>query len=139
VTAAVHGDEAAKTAAEMSGVLFGGNARALSETTLIALRSEVPYLELGAGQLGMAVAGDGDAVAEMLPLLVASGIAASKGAARRLLDQGGVYVNGERASADQRYVQRSELLAGEYLLLRRGAREYVLVRILGRDLLRGAD
>ena len=65
----------------------------------------------------------------MLDLLVATNLAASKGAARRLLEQGGVYVNGVRAESAAREVSSDRRLAGGHVLLRKGAREYALVRM----------
>ena len=116
MTARVHGEAAARTAAEMSGLLFGSTeAGSLSKAALEALRNEVPYVEIPAG-----------AALDVVELLVTSKLAASKGAARRLLDQGGVYVNGQRVGED-RTVPAESLLHGRYLLLRKGSRDYALL------------
>jgi tyrosyl-tRNA synthetase len=122
VTTRVHGAEAARVAAEVSGLLFGkGDAAALSPAALEALRAEVPFAEV-------ARADDSSGV-EVIDLLVAAGLAASKGAARRLVEQGGVSVNGAKVSADQKTVDGGQLLAGGYLLLKKGARDYALVKV----------
>ena len=115
VTARVHGDEAARVAEEVSKVLFGkADPTTLSEPVLEALSKEVPFA----------------AVAEtpgILDALVLLKLAASKSAARRLVEQGGVYVNGQRATADTN-LGSTNPLAGRYHLLRKGARDYGLLR-----------
>ena len=121
VTTRVHGEKAARAAADVSALLFGrGEAGALSLDALEALRDEVPFVsipELPAE--GM----------DATDLFVAAKLAPSKGAAKRLLEQGGLSVNGAKLSVEQRVVHREMILAGGHLLLRKGAREYALVRV----------
>jgi tyrosyl-tRNA synthetase len=119
LTGRVHGDEAARVAEEVSRVLFGkADPTTLSESVLRALSEEVPFTETGT------VPGLSDA-------LVALKLAASKSAARRLIEQGGVYVNGQRASITTDLAATQQLGSG-YHLLRKGAREYGLVRVAER-------
>ena len=121
VTARVHGGEAARAADEVSALLFGGGeAGALSPAALEALRAEVPYAEVPSP--------DGAAL-DALDLFVAAKLVASRGAGKRLLEQGGVYVNGRRVTPAERTVAPESLLHGGHLLLRKGAREYALVRV----------
>jgi len=116
VTARVHSEEAAAVAEEVSRVLFGkADPTTLSESVLEALSEEVPFAE------AREVAGIVDA-------LVLLKLAASKSAARRLVEQGGVYLNGQRASADTT-LSGTKPLAGKYHLVRKGAREYGLLRV----------
>ena len=123
VTARVHGAGAARAAAEVSALLFGkGEARSLSPEALEALAAEVPFVELPAPE--------GETI-DVLELFVAAKLAQSKGAARRLLEQGGLNVNGRRLGASDRAVAREELLPDGHLLLRKGARDYALVRVVG--------
>jgi tyrosyl-tRNA synthetase len=121
VTTRVHGDAAARAAADVSALLFGrGEARELSADALEALRDEVPFVELAA------LPTEGiDAV----DLFVAAKLAPSKGAAKRLLEQGGLSVNGKKLGAEERVVRSEAMLVGRHLLLRKGAREYALVRV----------
>jgi tyrosyl-tRNA synthetase len=115
VTARVHGDDAARIAEEVSRVLFGkADPTSLTEPVLRALSEEVPFAE------------SADTPA-LLDALVTLKLAASKSAARRLVEQGGVYVNGQRATADTE-LGSTKLLAGKYHLLRKGARDYGLIR-----------
>jgi tyrosyl-tRNA synthetase len=129
VTARVHGESAARVAVEVSAVLFGkGEVAALSRAALAALAREVPTVE---------VAPPADPPAEGVPsgaldafdLFVAAGLAASRGAAKRLLEQGGMYVNGRRLAASDRFVRTDALLHGEWVVMRKGARDYALGRL----------
>ena len=122
VTARVHGEEAARVAREISGLLFGGaDPATLGAATFAALRREVPFAELPAMPPGPGL--------DPLDLLVATELVASRGAAKRLLEQGGVYVNGRRVTAADRFVSAEQLLPGGHVLLRKGARDYGLVRV----------
>jgi len=115
VTVRVHGDQAARVAEEVSRVLFGkADPTKLSESVLRALSEEVPFAE-------------SRDTPSMLDALVTLKLAASKSAARRLIEQGGVYVNGQRASANTELTS-TKPLAGSYYLLRKGAREYAVLR-----------
>jgi tyrosyl-tRNA synthetase len=115
MTSLVHGREAAATAEEVSNVLFGkAEPSSLKEPVLKALSEEVPFSEVP-GAVGL------------LDALVTLKLAASKGAARRLVEQGGVYLNGQRAAADTDLAS-AKPLAGGYHLLRKGARDYGLIR-----------
>jgi tyrosyl-tRNA synthetase len=69
---------------------------------------------------------------DVLDLLTETKLAASRGAAKRLVEQGGVYVNGARVAMAERTVTSSGLLAGGHALLRKGARDYALVKLTGR-------
>ena len=116
VTARVHGEEAARVAEEVSGVLFGkADPATLSEPVLRALSEEVPFAE-------------SREVPGLLDVLVTLKLAASKSAAKRLVEQGGVYLNGQRVTPETD-LAAAKPLAGGYHLLRKGAREYGLVRV----------
>ncbi len=116
VTSRVHGEEAARVAEEVSRVLFGkADPASLAEPVLKALSEEVPFAE------------SREAPA-LLDALVTLKLAASKSAARRLVEQGGVYLNGQRASAETD-LGSAKALRGGYHLLRKGARDYGLVRV----------
>jgi tyrosyl-tRNA synthetase len=116
VTTRVHGTEAARVAEEVSRVLFGkADPTTLSEPVLKALSEEVPFAETAG-------------TPALLDALVTLKLAASKSAARRLVEQGGVYLNGQRAAADTD-LTAAKPLAGRYHLLRKGARDYGLLRV----------
>jgi tyrosyl-tRNA synthetase len=116
VTARVHGDEAARVAQEVSRVLFGkADPTTQSEPVLRALSEEVPFVEMRE-------------TPGLLDALVTLKLAASKSAAKRLVEQGGVSLNGQRASADTD-VANTKPLAGRYFLIRKGARDYGLLLV----------
>jgi len=116
MTARVHGEEAGRVSEEVSRVLFGkADPTSLTEPVLRALSEEVPFAESREAP-------------QLLDALVTLKLAASKGAARRLIEQGGVYLNGQRASADTD-LGAAKPLAGRYHLLRKGARDYGLMRV----------
>ncbi|MBC7788957.1 MAG: tyrosine--tRNA ligase [Anaerolineae bacterium] len=122
VTTIVHGAEAARMCEEMSGLLFGGaDAKKLSKAALVALANEIPFVQM---------ARPADGSLDVLELFVAARLVPSKGAGRRLLEQGGLYVNGSRLAAEDRAILLDSLLEGGHLLLRKGAREYCLISVL---------
>ncbi len=119
VTTMIHGAEAAQTAAEVSTLLFAkGDPAALSASALAALAREVPT----------SVVEKADAF-DTLALFVTAGLTASKGEARRLLQQGGLSLNGAKLAADDTSLPADRLLRGQYLLLRKGARDYALIDV----------
>jgi tyrosyl-tRNA synthetase len=115
VTTRVHGAEIARVAEDVSRLLFAkGDPTSLSPDALQALSREVPFVE----------APDTPTVVDALVELK---LAASKSAARRLVEQGGVAVNGRRvASATD---SLGEPLAGGYYLFKKGARDFGLLRV----------
>ena len=120
ITSRVHGAEAASVAREVSLVLFGrGEVTGLSSAALAALAREVPSTSVPRGEALV-----------LTDLFVRANLVKSKGEARRLADQGGAYVNGERAGASTALSEMNPL-AGSYLLLRKGARDYAVVELIG--------
>jgi tyrosyl-tRNA synthetase len=127
VTARLHGEDALRAAIEVSGFLFGGlEPSALSAAAMAALSAEAPFFEVKESEVSD---GQGEGL-DVLKLLVAAGLAASNGAARRLLEQGGVSVNKRKLGATERYLEASVLLRGGYLILGKGKRDYAVLRVL---------
>ena len=62
-----------------------------------------------------------------IELVVWAGLARSKGEARRLIQGGGIYLNGMRVSADAPPIRLEQRLHHRYLVLRKGAKHYALV------------
>ena len=119
VTRLVHGEEAAKAAAHATAVLFGGSPLEAPVEALEIVAAEVPTASLPSD-------GELDAGVDLVDLLVATGLASSKGDARRSIAQGAVSVNGTKASVEQ-HVTSGEVLHGRYVLLRKGKRHYALL------------
>ena len=118
VTAAVHGAEAVAQAEAASEALFGGPLDRLDEASLVRVFADAPSTVLAPSELPAA----------LVDLLVRTGVSPSRSAARRELDQGGIYVNNRREGDGERLVTAADLVAGGYLVLRRGKRTYHLVR-----------
>jgi tyrosyl-tRNA synthetase len=117
VTTMIHGADAAQAAAEVSTLLFAkGDPTALSASALAALAREVPTVSVSRAEFF-----------DTLALFADVRLAASKSEARRLLQQGGLSVNGAKLSADDTSLTAERLLRGQYFLLRKGARDYALV------------
>ncbi|MBE9926371.1 tyrosine--tRNA ligase [Cellulosimicrobium cellulans] len=108
VTTLVHGAAATDAVVAASQALFGrGELDGLDERTLEAAVAELPR----------ATAQVGDPVVD---LLVASGLVASKGAARRAVAEGGAYVNNVKVTGEDATIGADDLLHGRFALLRRG-------------------
>ena len=129
MTERVHGADPLRAAVEVSGFLFGRlEPSALSAEALEVLSAEAPFAEVREADVSDP---QGQAL-DVLKLLVAAGLAASNGAARRLLEQGGVSVNKRKLGAPERYLDTSSvLLRGRYVVLGKGRREYAVVRVVG--------
>jgi len=123
VTRMVHGESNLRKAIQASQVLFGGEIADLSATDILDIFAEVPSSDMP----GTTFEGNG---VPLVDLVVACGYAPSKGRARRLIEDGGIYVNNRRVSNVQASIGLSALIEGQYLVLRKGVREYHLVRAL---------
>ncbi|BDZ50202.1 tyrosine--tRNA ligase [Frondihabitans sucicola] len=107
VTSLVHGTDAARAAIDASAALFGqGDLTVLPGDVLEAAIAELPHADV-------------DGTTTVSQALVATGLVASLGAARRAAAEGGVYVNNERVSDDSVTVA-SLALGGKHAVLRRG-------------------
>lgn len=118
VTALVHGAPAAQAAAAAAEALFGrGDLATLDAQTLASAVAELPQAQVSAP-------------APLVDLMAATGIVDSKSAARRAIREGGAYVNNLKISDEEFTPEKSDFLAGKYLIVRRGKRELGAV-ILG--------
>ena len=121
LTTLVHGEAATAAVEHASLALFGrGELSELDEPTLAAALREAAVAELKPG--------GPDAITD---LLVAIGLSASKGAARRTIAEGGVSVNNVRIDSDEWVPQPSDFLYGRWLVLRRGKRNIAGVERVG--------
>ena len=117
LTGMVHGTEAAIQAASASAALFGrGELETLDAEVLAAALSELPQAEVG------------DAMPTIGDLLVATGLADSRTAARRTVADGGAYLNNRRVADPELVPAETDLLHGRWLLLRRGKRSLAAVQ-----------
>ncbi|MFG1701205.1 tyrosine--tRNA ligase [Nonomuraea sp. NPDC049309] len=120
LTELLHGKEELDAVVAASKALFGqGALEELPAATLGAALAEVPKADIPA--LGV----------PYVDLLAQSGIVESKSAARRVIKEGGAYLN-NRKITDEAYVPGPEdLLAGKYMVLRRGKKSIGGVEVTG--------
>ena len=123
MTAMVHGETALARAEQASQALFGGEISGLSAEEIGDIFAEVPSCELAKNDLVNRVS--------LLDLLVNAGVSKSKGEARRSLQEGGIYINNHRVSDANREVGVSDLLEGQFIILRKGKKNYALVKVAG--------
>jgi tyrosyl-tRNA synthetase len=116
VTALVHGAEEASKAEASARALF--ERKAGGE---LVVPPDAPFTMLGSEALD----GEGISIAD---LLVRTGLAASKGAARRDIEGGGIYLNDGRVADANKRVTIAEFSEG-LILLRKGKRSYHVVRL----------
>jgi tyrosyl-tRNA synthetase len=121
VTAIVHGRTACDDAVRASEIMFGGGLDGITEALFSDVAEEIPTRTTAKS----AIEGPGS---PLVDLLVASGLCASKGQARKDIEGGGIYLNNARVAEAARTVALKDLLFGRYLLLRKGRRSYVLMR-----------
>jgi len=121
VTVLVHGAEETERIKAASAALFGGgDLTGLSGSTLgAALR------EAGATRVE-----PGTALPGILDLLVDTGLAKSKGEARRTVAEGGAYLNNERVEDPEMVPTSADLVAGSWLVLRRGKKRFAGVEVV---------
>ncbi len=122
VTALVHGPDAAAKVIAASQALFGrGDLAELDAGTLAAAVAELPSAPLT--QEGAAV----------VDLLVAAGLVAGRGAARRAIADGGVSVNNTRVTDEEAVLGVEELLHGRFAVLRRGKRTLAVAELVAEE------
>lgn len=106
VTTIVHGEERTESVEKVTAVLFGGaSVKDLSKEELDMLAEEIPHSKIGK---------------TLVEVLTESGNASSNGDARRLIESGGVSVNGEKVTTDQPISELS--------LVKKGKNSFILVR-----------
>ena len=120
VTTLVHGESACADAVRASEIMFGGGLDGVGERTFRDVVGEVPTTGLDRARL----AGAG---APLTDLLVLGGLCPSKGQARKDIEGGGIYLNNVRVAEFGRSVTAADLLFGQYLLLRKGKRNYAVL------------
>jgi tyrosyl-tRNA synthetase len=118
VTSQVHGAGITDGVEAASRILFGGtDLRTADARSLSIVEAEVPLTRMARSSLG---------TTSLVEALVQTGLAPSKGEARRGLHGSGFSVNGEKASAD-RPLTDEDLLAGKWIMLQRGRRSYAML------------
>jgi tyrosyl-tRNA synthetase len=120
VVSLVHGADEVARCEEASAALFGEEIAGLSEDMLLAVTEDAPTTPVSRQELLDGVA--------LVDALVRTGLAKSKGEARRTIDQGGAYVNNVRVADADRALGPGDLLHDRYVVLRKGRRDVHIVR-----------
>ena len=125
VTCMVHSRADYEMAVEASNILFGKatkeSLQRLDEATLLSVFDGVPRFTVGRGQAIGAKAVD--LFAETTQCF------ASKGEMRKLVQGGGVSLNKEKLAQFDRPIEEADLIAGKYLLVQRGKKNYYLITV----------
>ncbi|TDD37629.1 tyrosine--tRNA ligase [Saccharopolyspora elongata] len=120
LTTLVHGADQTRKVVAASQALFGkGEIAELDEATLDAAMAAVPTAE--------ARLADAPTIVD---LLVETGLATGKGAARRTIKEGGAYVNNGKIADEEWSPSKDDLLHGRWLVIRRGKRHTAGVRVV---------
>ena len=124
LTIMVHSEEDLSFAKQASEILFGQSSvevlRSLNEQQLLEVMEGVPQ-----------VAGTKDALSnglDLITFLAEGGVFASKGEAKKMLQNGGVSINKEKVTALDFQIKEEHLLNGQYLLIQKGKSNYTLAR-----------
>jgi len=121
LTALVHSPEIAERVEAAGKALFGqGDISELDEATLTAALAELPK----------ATVKKGEEFPTWVDLLAASGVVDSKSAARRIVKEGGAYLNNEKISGEDFRLEKSHFLCGKYAVLRKGKRDLAAVELI---------
>ncbi|MGV3486336.1 MAG: tyrosine--tRNA ligase [Planctomycetaceae bacterium] len=121
MTRLVHGEEGLASAMRASEMLFGGEIDRLSDKQLVEIFADVPSCLAPRQNL----AGEGWWIVEALR---ESGLAPSSSDARRAIADGGVYLNNRRITEVNRKLTSDDLASESVMVLRKGKRNYALLR-----------
>ena len=116
LTRMLHGEEALESAVRITEALFSGSIEALTEADLVQLTQDgMDTTEVHESKVGL------------LSVLADSGLAPSRGQARKLVTSGGVRVNGSVVEDAEAQLDFSDALHGRFYLLRRGKKNWHLL------------
>ncbi|RED65576.1 tyrosyl-tRNA synthetase [Cohnella lupini] len=116
VTRLVHGEEAVASAEKITEALFSGDVTQLSEAELVEALQDMPTSVVNEEEI------------PLMDLLIATNAAPSRRQARQDIESGAVYLNGQRETGLEFVITKEQRLHGKYIVLRRGKKNYFLVR-----------
>jgi tyrosyl-tRNA synthetase len=121
LTALVHSEATTDRVEAAAKALFGqGDLTELDEETLAGALAELPRTTVSKNE----------AIPTWVDLLAATGVVDSKSAARRIVKEGGAYLNNEKISGEDFAPQKSDFLCGKYAVLRKGKRDLAAVELV---------
>ena len=124
LTETIHSREELEKAQAATNILFGNATsealRSLDEATLLQVFEGVPQFSISRDNLGKPFV---DIVAEVCKVFP------SKGECRKMVQGGGVQLNKEKVADAQRPIVEADLIAGKYLLVQKGKKNYFLITV----------
>ncbi len=117
VTSLVHGAAVLEGVEAATAILFGEGQPEVQPRVFDILAGEIPTVVVEEG-----------ADVALVDLVARAGLAKSKSEARRSIEQGGIYVNQQRVDDVGRTIAAGDWIGGRNLLLRKGKKEYALLR-----------
>jgi tyrosyl-tRNA synthetase len=121
LTTLVHTQEVADRVESAAKALFGqGDLSQLDLTTLKSALSELPQTKVSCLE----------EIPTWVDLIAATGVVESKSAARRIVKEGGAYLNNEKISGEDFRPSKSDFLCGKYAVLRKGKRDLAAIELV---------
>ena len=121
VTTLIHGESTTQKVENAAKALFGqAEIRELDLETLQSALSELPRATIKKGE----------PFPTWVDLISSSGVVESKSAARRVVKEGGAYLNNEKISGEDFAPSQSDLLHGRFMVLRKGKRDLAAVEVI---------
>lgn len=121
VTSLIHGAEQCEKVELAAKALFGqSEIRELDEKTLESALRELPRTTIQRGS----------DFPSWVDLITAAGVVESKSAARRVVKEGGAYINNEKISGEDHAPSQNDLLCGRFIVLRKGKRDLAAVELI---------
>ena len=120
-TGVIHGGEAVLAAEAASRILFSGSDEVPGRQTVAMLSQEVPVTHKSSAEF--------DRGTRLVDLLAGTPLAESKGAARKLIEGGGVYLYNQRQTDAQKQISTEDIKWPGAILLRAGKKNYHLVLV----------
>ena len=121
LTSLVHSADIAHRVEVAAKALFGqADLAELDESTLASALAELPRTQVKASE----------EIPTWVDLLAATGVVDSKSAARRIVKEGGAYLNNEKIAGEDFRLEKSHFLCGKYAVLRKGKRDLAAVELV---------
>ncbi|HEI1348672.1 TPA: tyrosine--tRNA ligase [Staphylococcus aureus] len=115
VTKFIHGEEALNNAIRISQALFSGDLKSLSAKELKDGFKDVPQVTLSNG------------TTNIIDVLIETGVSPSKRQAREDVNNGAIYINGERQQDVNYELTSDDKIDSEFTIIRRGKKKYFMV------------
>jgi tyrosyl-tRNA synthetase len=119
VTEIVHGKKESERVEKISEILFYGNVKDLKEEEIKEAFFNVPSEKISLKEKEISI----------LDLLKEGKVVPSKSEAKRLIQQGGISVNGELVLSLEKKISKEDALYGKYFVIRKGKKHYFLVEL----------